>query len=123
MKKTKKKVLNKKDRLKEKINVLEKELKLANEEKLEQVEYWHGKYDSLNDSLNEKFNDLESMYHKVISQYECVPNPILMENRWLKETIELITIPTDKLERLEAIRRERINREDPFSDYNRRRGY
>ena len=117
MKKTKKKVLNKKDRLKEKINVLEKELKLANEEKLEQVEYWHGKYDS----LNEKFSDIESMYHKVISQYECVPNPILMENRWLKETIELITIPTDKLERLEQIRRERVRREDPLNDYYKNR--
>lgn len=117
MKKTKKKVLSNIDKLKEKILGLEKELKLAKEETLEQVEYWHGKYDS----LNEKFTDFESKYNLFFNRIESTTLPVFKENQWLKETIELLTIPADKLGKLEEIRRERIQREDPLSNYNKYR--
>jgi len=95
-------------------------LKQSLGESQSQIQYWKGRYDT----LNEKFDDVESKYNKIISNYECVPRPIMLENQWLKEIIELLTVPADKLGKLEEIRRERMNREDPLNDYNRRmRGF
>ena len=76
------------------------------------VEYWKGRYDT----LNEKFDEIKSEYQQLIRSVEGQTIPLAKENQWLRETIELITIPADKLKRLEEVRKERINREDPLNN-------
>jgi hypothetical protein len=88
------------------------------------VEYWRGKYEALDEKLDDVTSITERKYRDLMKDIEGQQMPLYRENQWLKETIELLTIPADKIGKLEEIRRERIQREDPLNDYERRRrGY
>ena len=88
------------------------------------VEYWKGKYEALDEKLDDVTSTTERKYQNLMKDIEGQQMPLYRENQWLKETIELLTIPADKIGKLEEIRRERIQREDPLNDYARRtRGY
>ena len=88
------------------------------------VEYWKGKYEALDEKLDDVTSITERKYRDLVKDIEGQQMPLYRENQWLKETIELITIPVEKIGKLEEIRRERIQREDPLNDYTRRmRGY
>lgn len=95
-------------------------LKASLAETQSKVEYWKGRYDT----LNEKFDDIESSikseYKQLMRNIEGREIPLFRENQWLRETIELLTIPAEKIGKLEEIRRDRISREDPLNDYKRR---
>ena len=67
------------------------------------INYWKGRYDS----LNEKFDEIEKRNNRFFERFEGKEIPLATENRWLRETIELLCIPAEKLEKLEEIRRAR----------------
>lgn len=85
------------------------------------VDYWKGRYDTLSDKFDDMESSVKSEYRQLMKDIEGKQIPLYRENQWLRETIELLTIPADKIGKLEEIRRERISREDPLNDYERRR--
>lgn len=112
MKPTREKNKSPKKTVKKVIKKITKESKLKKEiltltEKLHEadrtVNYWKGRHDS----LNEKFDEIEKRNNRFLERFECKEIPFATENRWLRETIELLCIPAEKLEKLEEIRRAR----------------
>lgn len=102
-KKIKTKKLSEKGRLKNEIAELNKEI----HSKEADINYWKGRYET----LSEKFDDVEERSNRTVSRIEELSNPLFHENKWLKQTLEILIIDPEKMKKLDEIRSEREKNE------------
>jgi len=79
------------------------ELKQEQKENIKSIGFWRGRCST----LEEQFSEINKNNKLFFERFEGKEIPLATENKWLRETIELLCIPTEKLEKLEEIRRAR----------------
>ncbi len=97
-----KKKITKEQKLKQKIDSLQKSLKSAEDNR----DYWIRKHD---DSKEDQVNQIKTI-EKTYKNIEGMLLPIKEENIWLKDTLRLIIVPKGREEEIAKILEERRRR-------------
>ncbi len=92
------------NRYQRKIKLLEEELKEANNN----CEYYKREYNAVEERKDKEIENMKSVFGRV----EGSESLLASENRWLRDTLFLITVPADKLKELDRLRIERMNDEE-----------